>query len=198
MKKTEKDLFNPRQRYSIRKLSLGVFSIIVGTGFLTLSTTTSAQEETVETTGEVNSLASSEEESTNSNQLDTKVEESEVASQEPSQVTNEETQDFTQDDQNLTSETTVEEGTTVGDYSGITLTGQSDSSEVVVGEQVLSQFTLNVSNPSSIPEGSYLQIVVSDNEPIKDFVIGTGLTKTQVSENEYRIDLGELSGGSVY
>ena len=84
------------------------------------------------------------------------------------------------------------------DYSGIKISGKLTNSktEYAVGEQILGSYNLDVSSPSKIEEGGYILVTASNNEPLDTFEIGTSLRTEKVSDNQYKLYTGELSGGA--
>ena len=84
------------------------------------------------------------------------------------------------------------------DYSGVKISGKLTNSktEYAVGEQILGSYNLDVSSPSKIEEGGYILVTASNNEPLDTFEIGTSLRSEKVSDNQYKLYTGELSGGA--
>ena len=84
------------------------------------------------------------------------------------------------------------------DYSGVKISGKLTNSktEYAVGEQILGSYNLDVSSPSKIEEGGYILVTASNNEPLDTFEIGTSLRTEKVSDNQYKLYTGELSGGA--
>ena len=84
------------------------------------------------------------------------------------------------------------------DYSGVKISGKLTNSKTdyAVGEQILGSYNLDVSSPSKIEEGGYILVTASNNEPLDTFEIGTSLRSEKVSDNQYKLYTGELSGGA--
>ena len=84
------------------------------------------------------------------------------------------------------------------DYSGAKISGRLNDgkTQYVVGEQILGSYNLDVSAPTKIEEGGYILITASDNEPLDTFEIGSSLRSEKVSNNQYKLYTGELSGGA--
>ena len=84
------------------------------------------------------------------------------------------------------------------DYSGVKISGKLTNSKTdyAVGEQILGSYNLDVSSPSKIEDGGYILVTASSNEPLDTFEIGTSLRTEKVSDNQYKLYTGELSGGA--
>ena len=84
------------------------------------------------------------------------------------------------------------------DYSGVKISGKLTDSKTdyAVGAQILGTYNLDVSAPSKIEEGGYILITASNNEPLDTFEIGSSLRTEKVNNNQYKLYIGELSGGA--
>ena len=84
------------------------------------------------------------------------------------------------------------------DYSGVKISGRLNDgkTQYAVGEQILGSYNLDVSTPSKIEEGGYILITASNNEPLDTFEIGSSLRTEKVNNNQYKLYIGELSGGA--
>ena len=91
----------------------------------------------------------------------------------------------------------LSEGETI-DYSGVKISGKLTNSKTqyAVGEQILGSYNLDVSSPSKIEEGGYILVTASSDEPLDTFEIGTSLRTEKLSDNQYKLYTGELSGGA--
>ena len=224
-----------KQIFSIKKLKIGVASVLIGTGWVIAgghsAATVHASENTLLTekrNTEASTLSSETEnkkielekkeetddskKDINPSELVDKITKSDEKNKEELVVTekNEETKKVSSEESTVTesnkkkeevarkrSKRALSDEETI-DYSGVKISGKLTNSktEYAVGEQILGSYNLDVSSPSKIEDGGYILVTASSNEPLDTFEIGTSLRTEKVSDNQYKLYTGELSGGA--
>ena len=224
-----------KQIFSIKKLKIGVASVLIGTGWVIAgghsAATVHASENTLLTekrNTEASTLSSETEnkkielekkeetddskKDINPSELVDKITKSDEKNKEELVVTEkkEETKKVSSEESTVTesnkkkeevarkrSKRALSDEETI-DYSGVKISGKLTNSktEYAVGEQILGSYNLDVSSPSKIEEGGYILVTASNNEPLDTFEIGTSLRTEKVSDNQYKLYTGELSGGA--
>ena len=205
-----------KEIFSIKKLKVGVASVLIGTGIVFLGSEASvvlANEPAAGTTvnrknsddGNDNSVKpqnspNNDERGANSSttsQQDTNsIEPTEKDKKNMDSVTNKNSEKIRKrSKRSLTDAEPIEEKI---DYSGVKISGRLNDgkTQYAVGEQILGSYNLDVSTPSKIEEGGYILITASNNEPLDTFEIGSSLRTEKVNNNQYKLYIGELSGGA--
>ena len=188
-----------KQIFSIKKLKIGVASVLIGTGWVIAgghsAATVYASENTL-LTEKKNTEAStpSSEIGKQKNELEKKEETKKVSSEES--TVNESNKKKEEVVHKRSRRALPDEETP--DYSGAKISGRLNDgkTQYVVGEQILGSYNLDISEPTKIEEGGYILITASDNEPLDTFEIGSSLRSEKVNNNQYKLYTGELSGGA--
>ena len=157
-----------KEIFSIKKLKIGVASVLIGTGWVIAGGHSVATVHASENKTETSTLSS---ETGNKKNEPEKKEKTEKA---------------------FSEESTDYSGVKI---SGKLTDSKTD---YAVGAQILGTYNLDVSAPSKIEDGGYILITASDKEPIESFEIGSSLKVEKVNNNQYQYKLytSELAGGS--
>ena len=188
-----------KQIFSIKKLKIGVASVLIGTGWVIAgghsAATVHASENRLSTNKEASTLSSEIE--NKENKLEKKEETENVSSEESTATEPNKKKEEVDPKRSKRSRRALPDEETT-DYSGVKISGKLTDSKTdyAVGAQILGTYNLDVSAPSKIEDGGYILITASDNEPIESFEIGSSLKVEKVNNNQYKLYTSELSGGA--